>query len=72
MARYRFEIIAGDSTQTIEIECRDLDAIRAEALKLAAAAIKELRENFWDRPLWAVRVTDDSNMAILSLKFTGD
>ena len=72
MPLYRFEITAGDSVETIELECRDLEAIRAEAVRLAATAIKDLRGDFWERPLWAVRVTDDSNMTILSLKLAAD
>lgn len=72
MPLYRFEITQGASTRTIEVDCRDQESMRVEALRMAAAAIKDLRESFWKQPLWAVRITDDTNMTILSLKFSAD
>jgi Domain of unknown function (DUF6894) len=73
MALYKFEIIEGDSADTLEIECADLEGLRAEALNLAADRIKHLKnKNFWEHPRWALRVTDDSNISILSLTFSGD
>jgi hypothetical protein len=72
MSLYRFEILEGDLTDTVQVECHDLAEVRAEALRLAAGCIKDLRTDFWERPYWIVRITDDKNMTVLSLTFAAD
>ena len=72
MPLYQFEITEGDATKTMAIECRDLDEVRAQALQLANRSIADLREDFWKRPRWALRVADDTNMTIVSLTCSGD
>jgi hypothetical protein len=72
MPLYRFEIIQGDSPEVVEVECDSIEHMRAEALRMAEDCLKDLRADFWDRPRWALRVTNESNMSILSLTFTAD
>lgn len=72
MARYQIEIKQGASTQVVEVECEGIEDIRFEAVKLARAYINALPVDFWEAPLWALRVTDESNMSILTLTLSGD
>ncbi len=72
MPVYRFEITRGDTTEAADVECDSLEAMRAEALRRAKQAIGDLQESFWGHPRWALRVTDDTNMSILSLNFSAD
>lgn len=72
MPRYRIEIKQGASTQVVEVECDGIENIRVEAVKLAQAFINDLPVDFWEAPLWALRVTDESNMSILTLTLSGD
>ena len=72
MPLYRYEITQGDTTETHELEWDSIEHMREEALQLAVGCIKELRPDFWDRPRWALRVTDESNMTLLSLTFSAD
>ena len=72
MPQYRYEITRGDTTETHELEWDSIERMREEALQLAVGSIKELRPDFWDRPRWTLRVTDESNMTLLSLSFSAD
>jgi hypothetical protein len=72
MPRYRIEIKQGASTRVVEVECEGIENIRVEAMKLAQAYINDLPTDFWEAPLWALRVTDESNMSILTLTLSGD
>jgi hypothetical protein len=72
MPLYQFEITDGDATKTMAIECRDLDEVRVQALQLANRSIAELGVDFWKKARWALRVTDDTNMTIVALTFSGD
>jgi hypothetical protein len=72
MPSYRFETTLGDITEASEVECQDIEAMRDKALRLAQQSINALQTSFWGHPRWALRVTDDSNMTILSLTLTAD
>ena len=72
MPLYQFEITIGDATEMIEVECKSAEHMRVEALRTAVLGIRDLREDFWGKPRWALRVTDESNMSLLSLTFTAD
>lgn len=72
MPQYRVEIKQGTSTEIVEVECEGIESIRAVALRLARVYINELPADFWEAPLWALRITDESNISILSLTFSGD
>lgn len=72
MPLYRVEITQGASTEVVEVECERIEDIRNEAMKLARHRINDLRADFWEAPRWTLRVTDHSNISILSLTFSGD
>jgi Domain of unknown function (DUF6894) len=72
MPVYKFEITRGDGTESVNVECDSIDDMRVKALRVATDSIGDLQGDFWERPLWALRVADESNMTILSLKFSGD
>jgi hypothetical protein len=72
MPAYRFEVTRGDSTESFEVECDSFEHMRDKALRLASLSIGELQETFWGHPRWALRVSDETNMTILSLTFSAD
>jgi hypothetical protein len=72
MPAYKFEIIHGDNAEAFDVECDGLDGIRAEAVTRAGDFVGNLPGDFWERPRWALRVTDEGNMTILSLTFFAD
>jgi hypothetical protein len=63
----RFEITQGGAIDIVEVECDDVEHIRAEALRLAKTRINDLTVGIWDKPVWALRVTDESRISILAL-----
>jgi hypothetical protein len=73
MARFFFHV--RDSVEIIDrdgIDCAGSGEARAMAVKAAADALRDLREEFWNSPEWRMWVTDESGETVCSLRFSGD
>jgi len=73
MSFYFFHVKDGqDYVDDMGTEFATLDEVRSEALFAAGSMLRELGREFWQAPIWTMRVTDRSGEIVVKLNFTAD
>jgi hypothetical protein len=73
MPRYFFHVIDGRNIIDNEgAELADLKQVRAEAIRLAGAVLRDEGDKFWNGTKWQMNVTDASGQSVLKLNFSAD
>lgn len=73
MPKYFFHIHDGkDLIDTDGTELRNRDAVRSEAIRLAADSIGSLKWDFWGHGEWRLDVIDQQGANVLTLRFSGE
>lgn len=73
MSIYFFHVKDGqDYVDNTGTECSDLDEVRSQALYAAGSMLRELGPEFWQSPVWSMRVTDRSGEMVVRLNFTAE
>jgi hypothetical protein len=71
MPRYFFHFHDGQTPPDKEgTEFPNLQAARAEAVRLAGEALKWHAETFWNEGEWSLEVTDPTGLTLFTLYFT--
>lgn len=72
MPRFFFHVDDGEPFVDRQgTELPDMAAAREEAVRFAAALLRDQAERFWDMTEWRVRVTDDADLTLFDLTFFG-
>lgn len=73
MPRYFFHVIDGasfrDETGT---ELPDIDAARAQAIRLSGEILQETGARFWNGTAWKLIVTDNDERTLFELRFSAE
>ena len=70
MARFFFHFRDGRTPPDKEgTELPDLEAVRVEAVRVAAEALKWHAQTFWNDGEWSLDVTDDTGLTLFTLHF---
>lgn len=70
MPRYFFHVQDGRDYPDLQgTELLDLKAARNEAVRFAAALLRDHADTFWASGEWKLRVTDDSDLTLFELLF---
>ena len=72
MPRYFFNIRDGsDLPDTTGVELPNLDAAKAQAVRVSAEALRDLGADFWKHGDWRLDVTDAQGVQVIAIKFSG-
>ena len=70
MARYFSHFRDGRTPSDKEgTELPDLEAVRVEAVRVAAEALKWHAETFWNEEEWSLEITDHTGLTMFTLYF---
>lgn len=72
MPRFFFHVEDGEVFTDLQgTELRDLNAAREEAVRFAAALLRDQADKFWDTSEWRIRVTNEADLTLFDLTFFG-
>ena len=73
MARYFFHVVNGEFIPDLEgMDCKNGDAVKAEAVKIAGAMIHDQGENLWKTARLDMFVCDGKQKTHLKLSFCAE
>ena len=73
MPRYFFHVIDGkELPDNVGTVLANVDEVRAEAIVLSGAMLKESATTFWNNGQWQVRVEDEAGNKVCALTLSAD
>jgi len=72
MPRYFFHVQDGEEFIDLQgTELADMEAARLEAVRFAAALLRDKADTFWQSSEWRLRVANEVNLTLFDLTFFG-
>lgn len=63
---------AAPPLEPVDLECRDIQHARAEAIRAAGETLRDFSPDFWSHRHWTMWVEDDCGSTVLTLNVSAD